>query len=84
MELIGPPVTIPIHYDDCTVFRSPLSDFLDEVRRRRLGGEIREGGSRGDCRLALPLHPLQMTDSSAASHPDQHSLPKGMTCEAGG
>ena len=41
VELIGPPVTIPIHYDDYTVFRSPLSHFLDEVRRRQFEGEIR-------------------------------------------
>ena len=27
-----------IRYDDYTVFRSPLSDFLDEVRRRQLPG----------------------------------------------
>ncbi len=40
VSLIGPPVTIPIHYDDYTVFRSPLSDFLDEVRRRQLGGDV--------------------------------------------
>ena len=40
-ELIAPPVTIPVHYDDYTVFRSPLSDFLGEVRRRQLPGQIR-------------------------------------------
>lgn len=36
VELIAPRFTIPIHYDDYTVFMSPLSDFLDEVRRREL------------------------------------------------
>lgn len=41
VELIRPPVTIPIHYDDYTVFRSPLSDFLSEVRLRALPGEVR-------------------------------------------
>ncbi|MDQ4133145.1 MAG: MBL fold metallo-hydrolase [Actinomycetota bacterium] len=41
VELISPPLTIPIHYDDYTVFRSPLSDFLDEVRRRQLPVQIR-------------------------------------------
>ncbi len=40
VALIAPPVTIPVHYDDYTVFRSPLSDFLDEVRRRQLPGQI--------------------------------------------
>jgi L-ascorbate metabolism protein UlaG (beta-lactamase superfamily) len=41
VNLIKPPVTIPIHYDDYTVFRSSLSDFLDEVRRRNLPTELR-------------------------------------------
>lgn len=41
VDLIRAPVTIPIHYDDYTVFRSPLSDFLSEVRRRGLPGELR-------------------------------------------
>lgn len=41
VALIAPPVTIPVHYDDYTVFRSALSDFLDEVGRRQLPGEIR-------------------------------------------
>jgi len=29
---------VPIHYDDYGVFRSPLSDFLDEVGQRGLTG----------------------------------------------
>lgn len=40
-NLIRVPVTIPIHYDDYTVFRSPLSDFLAAVRRRGIPGELR-------------------------------------------
>ena len=40
VELIRPPVTIPIHYDDYGVFKSPLSDFLTEMHRRGLPGEI--------------------------------------------
>lgn len=53
VELIAPPVTIPVHYDDYTVFRSPLADFLDEVRR--LPGEIRTV-SRGET-ISLPSRP---------------------------
>ncbi|TDC50392.1 MBL fold metallo-hydrolase [Jiangella ureilytica] len=41
VELIAPPITIPIHYNDYTVFRSPLADFIAEVRRRRLPGQLR-------------------------------------------
>jgi L-ascorbate metabolism protein UlaG (beta-lactamase superfamily) len=47
VDLLRPPVTIPIHYDDYPVFRSPLADFLDEVRRRDLPGAVRTVG-RGE------------------------------------
>jgi L-ascorbate metabolism protein UlaG (beta-lactamase superfamily) len=40
VELLRPPATVPIHYDDYGVFRSPLEDFLREAGRRRLPGEI--------------------------------------------
>lgn len=41
VELLGPAVTVPIHYDDYGVFRSPLADFLDEMRRRLPNSEVR-------------------------------------------
>jgi hypothetical protein len=28
----NPKTAIPLHYDDCDVFKSPLSDFKDTVR----------------------------------------------------
>ncbi|MFS8478868.1 MAG: MBL fold metallo-hydrolase [Micromonosporaceae bacterium] len=34
-------LTLPIHYDDYGVFRSPLSDFLDAVRKRGVADRIR-------------------------------------------
>lgn len=34
VELLRPASTVPVHYDDYRRFRSPLSDFVDEVRRR--------------------------------------------------
>jgi L-ascorbate metabolism protein UlaG (beta-lactamase superfamily) len=40
-DLVGlhrPPVTVPVHFDDYGVFRSPLSHFLQEVRDRGLRG----------------------------------------------
>lgn len=55
VDLLRPPVTIPIHYDDYTVFRSPLAAFLTEVRRRGGPGEVRPV-SRGDT-VALPVRP---------------------------
>jgi L-ascorbate metabolism protein UlaG (beta-lactamase superfamily) len=41
VELLRPPVTVPVHYDDYTVFRSPLQDFVDEWHRRDLPGALR-------------------------------------------
>jgi L-ascorbate metabolism protein UlaG (beta-lactamase superfamily) len=32
-RLMRPRVTVPIHYDDYTVMRSPLRDYVDEVNR---------------------------------------------------
>jgi L-ascorbate metabolism protein UlaG (beta-lactamase superfamily) len=36
VELVRPGLTIPVHYDDYGVFRSPLRDFLTELGRRGL------------------------------------------------
>jgi L-ascorbate metabolism protein UlaG (beta-lactamase superfamily) len=47
VELLKPPVTVPIHYDDYDRFKSPLGDFVAEVGRRRLPGELR-AVQRGD------------------------------------
>jgi L-ascorbate metabolism protein UlaG (beta-lactamase superfamily) len=47
VELLKPPVTVPVHYDDYDRFKSPLGDFLAEVGRRELPGELRPVG-RGD------------------------------------
>jgi hypothetical protein len=41
VELIRPGVTVPVHYDDYSVFKSPLSQFLAEARRRGYPGQIR-------------------------------------------
>jgi L-ascorbate metabolism protein UlaG (beta-lactamase superfamily) len=41
VELLKPPITVPVHYDDYDRFRSPLGDFVAEVRRRELPGELR-------------------------------------------
>ena len=47
VDLLKPPVTVPVHFDDYGLFKSPLSDFVAEVGRRRLPGELRTVG-RGD------------------------------------
>lgn len=47
-ELVAPRVTVPIHYDDYGVFRSPLADFERMWRERGLPGLLRtvERGAR--------------------------------------
>jgi L-ascorbate metabolism protein UlaG (beta-lactamase superfamily) len=51
-ELIRPRLTLPVHYDDYSVFTSPLSDFLDRAREHGLTG-VRPI-ARGDT-FDLPL-----------------------------
>jgi L-ascorbate metabolism protein UlaG (beta-lactamase superfamily) len=41
VELLRPPVTVPVHYDDYDRFKSPLGDFVAEVGRRELPGSVR-------------------------------------------
>ncbi|WEV78875.1 MBL fold metallo-hydrolase [Janibacter cremeus] len=41
VELLAPAVTVPVHFDDYTVFRSPLADFVDRWRAHSLPGELR-------------------------------------------
>jgi L-ascorbate metabolism protein UlaG (beta-lactamase superfamily) len=41
VELLKPPVTVPVHFDDYDRFKSPLGDFVAEVGRRELPGRVR-------------------------------------------
>jgi L-ascorbate metabolism protein UlaG (beta-lactamase superfamily) len=41
VKLLEPKVAIPIHYNDYTVFKSPLSDFQKEVKKAGLESQIR-------------------------------------------
>ena len=41
VELLKPPVTVPVHFDDYDRFASPLGDFVTAVADRRLPGELR-------------------------------------------
>jgi L-ascorbate metabolism protein UlaG (beta-lactamase superfamily) len=47
VQLLQPAVTVPVHYDDYGRFKSPLGDFVAEVARRELPGELRPV-QRGD------------------------------------
>ncbi|MCU1693755.1 MAG: hypothetical protein JWM64_2846 [Frankiales bacterium] len=52
LGLVRPRTVVPIHHGDYGVFRSPVSEFLDEVRRRGIEGVVPL--ERGE-RVALPL-----------------------------
>ncbi|NYE37608.1 L-ascorbate metabolism protein UlaG (beta-lactamase superfamily) [Nocardioides cavernae] len=41
VERCRPSVVVPVHHDDYTVFRSPLSDFVDRATARGLGTRLR-------------------------------------------
>ncbi|WP_448615136.1 MBL fold metallo-hydrolase [Modestobacter sp. URMC 112] len=44
VDLLKPQVTVPVHFDDYGLFRSPLGDFVAEVADRQLPGEVRTVG----------------------------------------
>ena len=41
LELLDPPVAVPVHHDDYRVFKSPLQDFLQEAEGRGLSERVR-------------------------------------------
>ena len=41
VDLVRPGVTVPVHHDDYTVFRSPLADFLTACRDRDAPTQVR-------------------------------------------
>ncbi len=53
LELVKPREAIPIHFGDYTVFRSPLSDFEEEVARRRPATRVHYLDRGETYRLAL-------------------------------
>jgi L-ascorbate metabolism protein UlaG (beta-lactamase superfamily) len=40
VELLNLPRMIPVHFDDYGVFASPLSDFMDEMKRRGIADRV--------------------------------------------
>ena len=37
-RLVRPGITLPVHFDDYRVFKSPLSDYLSRAREHDLSG----------------------------------------------
>ncbi|MFF1465868.1 MBL fold metallo-hydrolase [Streptomyces sp. NPDC058330] len=50
---LAPRFALPVHYDDYSVMKSPLSAFLDEMARRGLGGRVVHCG-RGQVATFTP------------------------------
>jgi L-ascorbate metabolism protein UlaG (beta-lactamase superfamily) len=40
LKIVAPHTAIPVHYDDYTVFKSPLEDFREEVRKAALEQQV--------------------------------------------
>ena len=40
IERLALAAVVPVHYDDYSVFKSPLSDFLAEADKRRLSDRV--------------------------------------------
>jgi L-ascorbate metabolism protein UlaG (beta-lactamase superfamily) len=53
LALLAPRVAVPVHYDDYTVFRSPLQDFLAAMATRALPTDVRVV-ARGDRTSLVP------------------------------
>ncbi|MFD0688903.1 MBL fold metallo-hydrolase [Actinomadura fibrosa] len=54
LETVGCGTAVPVHYDDYTVMKSPLSDFERELGRRSLGDRLRAVPRGGTITLARP------------------------------
>ena len=66
VRLVQPRMTVPVHTDDYTVFRSPLSDFFAEVAQRDVPGEIRTVARGERMALGVARQPSHGTGSTRA------------------
>jgi L-ascorbate metabolism protein UlaG (beta-lactamase superfamily) len=53
IDMLRPPVTVPVHYDDYTLFKDPLGTLWHQVAARRLPGELR-AVARGETVSLVP------------------------------
>jgi L-ascorbate metabolism protein UlaG (beta-lactamase superfamily) len=58
MQLVEPGLSVPVHFDDYSLFKSPLSDFRSEVGRRGLSDCVRFV-DRGDSVTLSPIPPYR-------------------------
>lgn len=72
MQIVDPALAVPIHYDDYTVFKSPLSDFRREVEAAGLTDRV-QYIARGQ-RLRLPNPLAEMAAAREAEYPPGEPL----------
>jgi L-ascorbate metabolism protein UlaG (beta-lactamase superfamily) len=65
LETTGCATAVPVHYDDYTVMKSPLSDFDKEVGRRGMAARLRHVERGG----TITIGPAASRPSSPAPHP---------------
>ena len=53
-ELLAPAVTVPVHYDDYTAFKSPLEDFLRACEKRQVPTRLQPVGRGEQASLTPP------------------------------
>ncbi|MGW2823907.1 hypothetical protein ACWC24_23365 [Streptomyces sp. NPDC001443] len=51
---LAPRTVLPVHYDDCTVMRSPPSAFLAEIEAVGLGERLVHCPHGGHARITVP------------------------------
>ncbi len=58
LQIIAPKTAIPIHYNDYTVFKSPLEDFIQAVKEAGLTEQVRYLSHGETYHFTIPVHKL--------------------------
>lgn len=65
LKLLRPKVAIPIHFNDYSVFRSPLSEFQDEVHGMGLDTEVHYLGHGDRYSFEVPVPSTHVSQSAS-------------------
>jgi L-ascorbate metabolism protein UlaG (beta-lactamase superfamily) len=56
LQIVRPRIAVPIHYNDYTVFKSPLDDFRAAAARAGIESEVRYVAHGETITIASPRH----------------------------